>query len=104
MLGPMTLTVSHEQPTAVRQAPTSAPPALVPDTPFAALLLSAGLTALLLWLCYFPVAWGWLGWVALVPLLVLVRARARARRVYGCAWLAGLAFFWPAIQWMRVAD
>ena len=29
----------------------------------------------MLWLCYFPVAWGWIGWVALVPLLCLVRTK-----------------------------
>jgi apolipoprotein N-acyltransferase len=57
-----------------------------------------------LWLSYFPVACGWLGWVALVPLLTLVRSPARPRAVYVPAWVAGLAFFWPALQWMRVAD
>jgi apolipoprotein N-acyltransferase len=68
------------------------------------LLLSALATAGLLWLSYFPVACGWLAWFALVPLLGLVRTTARRRVVYPCAWLAGLAFYWPALQWMRVAD
>jgi apolipoprotein N-acyltransferase len=67
-------------------------------------LLAALATAFLLWLSYFPVAWGWLGWVALVPLLCLVRSEAKSRRIYLCAWAAGLAFFVPALQWMRVAD
>jgi apolipoprotein N-acyltransferase len=58
----------------------------------------------LLWLCHFPVAWGWLGWIALVPLLTLVRSAAKARWIYLCAWAGGLAFFVPALQWMRVAD
>jgi apolipoprotein N-acyltransferase len=62
------------------------------------------LTGLLLWLCYFPVGWGWLGWVALVPLLGLVRAQAPRWRIYLSAWAGGLLFFWVAIQWMRVAD
>ncbi len=57
-----------------------------------------------LWLCHFPVAWGWLGWVALVPLLTLARSEARPRRIYLSAWAGGLVFFWPALQWMRVAD
>ena len=57
----------------------------------------------MLWLCYFPVACGWLGWVALVPLLCLVRSKASAWRVYLSAWVAGLAFFVPVLQWMRVA-
>ena len=59
---------------------------------------------LFLWLCYFPVACGWFGWVALVPLLALVRSTARPRSVYFAAWIAGSAFFWTAISWMREAD
>jgi apolipoprotein N-acyltransferase len=57
-----------------------------------------------LWLCFFPVNAGWLAWVALVPLLVLVRSRSRPWVVYLSAWVGGLAFFCPALQWMRVAD
>jgi apolipoprotein N-acyltransferase len=67
-------------------------------------LLPALATAGLLWLSYFPVAWGWLGWIALVPLLCLVRSEARPRRIYFSAWASGLAFFVPALQWMHVAD
>jgi apolipoprotein N-acyltransferase len=67
-------------------------------------LLPALATSGLLWFCYFPLAWGWLGWVALVPLLCLVRSEARPGRIYLCAWASGLAFFVPVIQWMRVAD
>ncbi len=67
--------------------------------------LLAGLTtAALLWLSYFPVDWGWFAWIALVPFLYLVRCTARPRWVYLCAWLAGLGFYFPALQWMRVAD
>ncbi len=68
------------------------------------LVLPALASAGLLYYCYFPVAWGWLGWVALVPLLTLVRAEASPRRIKVCAWLAGLAFFWPILSWMPVAD
>jgi apolipoprotein N-acyltransferase len=68
------------------------------------LLLPPLLTAGLLWLSYFPADQGWLGWVALVPLLTLVRSPARPSRVYLCAWLGGLAFFGAALQWLRVAD
>jgi apolipoprotein N-acyltransferase len=67
-------------------------------------LLPALFSAGLLWLCYFPVAWGWLGFVALVPLLCLVRSEGRARNIYWSAWAGGLLFFWPVLQWMRVAD
>jgi apolipoprotein N-acyltransferase len=57
-----------------------------------------------MYLSFYPLAWGWLGWVALVPLLCLVRSEARPRNIYFAAWLGGLAFFWPVLQWMRVAD
>jgi apolipoprotein N-acyltransferase len=67
-------------------------------------LVPAFTTGILLYLCYFPVAWGWLGWVALVPLLCLVRSPARPRTVYLSAWAGALLFFVPALQWMRVAD
>ncbi|MBY0525350.1 MAG: apolipoprotein N-acyltransferase [Gemmataceae bacterium] len=60
-------------------------------------------SSVLLWLCYFPVACGWLAWVALVPMLSLVRAEGR-RRVYVSVWVSALVFYIAAIQWMRVAD
>jgi apolipoprotein N-acyltransferase len=60
--------------------------------------------AVLLWLCYFPVACGWLVWVALVPLLALLRSSARPRWIYCSAWFGSLAFYLAAMQWMRVAD
>lgn len=62
------------------------------------------LSSLLLWLAYFPVGWGWLGWVALVPFLALVRARSSGRRVFLLGLLGGMLFFVPALQWIRVAD
>jgi apolipoprotein N-acyltransferase len=62
------------------------------------------LTAGLLWLCYFPAAQGWLAWIALVPLLALVRSPARPRLLYLSAWIGGLTFDLAAMQWMRVAD
>ena len=68
------------------------------------LTIPAPLSAGVLWLCYFPMAWGFLAWVALVPLLTLVRSNARPRTIYLSAWLGGLVFFWPVLQWMRVAD
>ncbi len=93
------------------EARTEAAPARVkpgvtarPARPGLLPLVLALTTAGLLWLCYFPVACGWLAWVALVPLLALVRSPARPRTVYFCAFAGGLAFFWPALQWLRVAD
>jgi len=57
-----------------------------------------------MYLSFYPLAWGWLGWIALVPLLCLIRSEARPRNIYFAAWLGGLAFFFPVLQWMRVAD
>jgi apolipoprotein N-acyltransferase len=67
-------------------------------------LVPALLTAGLLFASYFPLDCGWLGWVALVPLLCLVRGRRCARPTFFCAWAGGLVFYWPVLQWMRVAD
>ncbi len=67
-------------------------------------LLLALTTGGLLWLCYFPVAWGWLGWLALVPLLALVRSSARPWTIYLSAWAGGLLFCMSAMHWLRVAD
>lgn len=61
-------------------------------------------TSLMLWLCYFPVSWGFFAWVALVPLLCLIRQERTKKSLFGLAYLAGLAFFVPVLQWMRVAD
>jgi apolipoprotein N-acyltransferase len=66
-------------------------------------LLAALATGALLFACYFPLDWGWIGWVALVPLLTLVRASGSRKRIFFCAWAGGLAFFVPVLQWMRVA-
>jgi apolipoprotein N-acyltransferase len=62
------------------------------------------LTAAALWASFFPLAQGWLIFFALVPILSFVRTPARPRFVYLLAWLGGLAFFVPALQWLRVAD
>src|SRR5437870_3042240 len=64
-------------------------------------------TAVVLALCHFtilPITWGGLAWIALVPMLCLVRSEARPRRIYFAAWAGGLAFFGFVLQWMRVAD
>jgi apolipoprotein N-acyltransferase len=69
-------------------------------------LLAALATAILLSLCFFtllPVMAAWLGWVALVPLLCLVRSQAKPWRIYISCWLGGLAFYTLVLQWMRVA-
>src|SRR6476620_2179265 len=71
-----------------------------PLTKWLAPLASAGL----LYLCFFPVAWGWLTWAAMVPVLCLVRLPGNPRWLKTAAYLGGLAFCLPAFQWFRVAD
>jgi len=67
-------------------------------------LVPALLTGAVLFACYFPLDCGWLAWAALVPLLALVRSGASKKRIFFCGWAGGLLFFWPVLQWMRVAD
>ena len=69
-------------------------------TKWLAPLASAGL----LYLCFFPVAWSWLAWGAMVPVLCLVRLPGSPRWIKCAAYLGGLAFCLPAFQWFRVAD
>jgi apolipoprotein N-acyltransferase len=75
-------------------------PSVLPFPRLIAAIMSAGL----LWACFFPLACSWLAWIALVPLLCLVRSEARARNIYWSAFAGGLAFFWPVLQWLRVGD
>lgn len=77
------------------------PPMPIAGSP---IFLPAMATGLVLWLCYFPVSWGWLSWIAMVPFLGLVRARASKKRLFWASYLGGSLFFWPALSWMPVAD
>src|SRR5579863_5798442 len=67
-------------------------------------LVLPAISGILLWLCFYPLSWGFLGWVALVPLVFLVRLDARPWQIYLGAYLGGCVFFWSVLQWMRVAD
>jgi apolipoprotein N-acyltransferase len=93
--------------TPAKTKPTPAP--VAPPTGQRAAIwycLAAALgSSVLLWMCFQPLSWGaYLGWVALVPFFILVRSQARPLFVYNLAFLCGLAFFVPALSWMRVAD
>jgi apolipoprotein N-acyltransferase len=63
-------------------------------------------SALVLWSGYYPLDWGWFGWVAVVPLLVLtdVRLVPGMKQALGAATLAGLVFGLVALQWLRIAS
>jgi len=77
---------------------------MIPATGWRGCLACGAASGGLLWLAFFPLNFGPLAWVALVPLLTLVRSPAPTRWVYAGAWAGGLAFFFPALAWMRVAD
>ncbi len=59
------------------------------------------LSGALLYAAFPPLGWDWLAWVALVPLLLLVRSTAPRRRLYLAVWLGGLAFWLPSVEWIR---
>src|SRR2546421_614088 len=68
------------------------------------LFIPAIVSGLLLWASFFPLDLGPLAFVALVPWLTLVRADGVSRRRrYLAAYVGGLAFYLPALQWIRVA-
>ena len=95
------MSISPVQPES-RPTTAHAPTATLPQT--RTQLTLAATTGVLLWMCYFPVAWGWLAWFALVPLLALIRSPARPRVIYLSAFVGGLVFYGLVLQWLRVAD
>ena len=74
-----------------------------PAIPRSRVFLPAILSGLLLYAAFFPLNLGFLAWIAIVPLLSLVRANARSRRIYFATFVGGLFCYVPAIQWIRVA-
>jgi apolipoprotein N-acyltransferase len=79
--------------------PASASP-LTARTAFSA----GGLAALLTWAAHFPLAWGVLGWLAPVPLIVLVRLPTAPRWMLRAVYLTSLAGTAASLQWMRLGD
>ncbi len=72
------------------------------------LLGASFLSAVLFWLSFFPANLGALGWIALVPWLLVLAVNGQApkagrRRVLASAAFGG-CFFILALNWMRVAD
>ena len=70
----------------------------------ARVFLPAIVSGLLLWLAFFPMNLGPIAYIALVPLLTLVRAEnVSSRRRYLAAFVGGLVFYSLALKWIRVA-
>ena len=61
-------------------------------------------SATLLWLSFYPMNFGFLGWVALVPLLFLTQNERPWRSSLWASWIGGLAFCLVSYQWIRVAS
>lgn len=62
------------------------------------------ISSCLLWASFTPLGWGPLAWIALVPLLLLVRLERPTRRMYWGIFFGGFLFWCPTLQWMRLGD
>jgi apolipoprotein N-acyltransferase len=87
---------TRAQPQTAPRRTASSPAAVWP-------LLPASVSGALLYLCYFPLSWGFLAWFALVPLLCLVRTPARPWTVYLGTFAGGVALYMPVLHWFSVA-
>ena len=61
-------------------------------------------SGILLWFSFPPAAWSWLGWVALVPLFVLIPSQRSRVSIYFGAWLGGVVFWLLALNWILCID
>jgi apolipoprotein N-acyltransferase len=61
-------------------------------------------TAVLLWSSFTPIDWGWLGWIALSPIILLVRLERPTRFMYSALYASGLVWSLATLQWMRLGD
>lgn len=61
-------------------------------------------SACLLWASFTPLGWGPCAWIALVPMLLLVRLERPTRRMYWGLYFGGFLFWCPTLQWMRLGD
>lgn len=64
----------------------------------------SGMTAVLMYASFTPLDFGPLGWVCLIPLLLLVRIPRKTRFMYTAIYSAGLLFTIASFQWMRLGD
>jgi apolipoprotein N-acyltransferase len=88
---------------AVRMIIASARSAPVRGPARGAWLLSLA-TGILLLMSFPPLDWGPLAWVAIVPLVLLVRIPTRTKWMYRAVYGGGFAFTLIALQWMRLAS
>jgi apolipoprotein N-acyltransferase len=66
--------------------------------------VTAGVSGLLLWASFPPLDWGALGWIALVPLLLLVRPARRPPRAVTATYVTAFVSQVFILQWLRYGD
>lgn len=64
----------------------------------------SGLTGGLMWASFYPLNWGPLAWVSLVPVVMLVRLPRPTKWMSVAVFGGGLLFTIPVLQWMRLGD
>lgn len=69
----------------------------------AAFLLALA-SAVLLWSSFTPLDFGPLAWIALVPVLCLVRPAESPKWLYRSLYLVGFLYWLATLQWMRLGD
>ena len=84
----------------IAQAATVTPVVREGSTRSVALLVAVSM--ILLWLTFTPIDWSGLAWIALVPLIQLLRLKSLPPRAYFVNW--SVAFVWAlcTLQWMRL--
>jgi apolipoprotein N-acyltransferase len=90
--------------TLAEAGPMAVDSAVPPQAPGPNPLVSGLTSGILLWFAFPPADWGWLAWVAMVPLFGLIGRRQSRLSLYGGAWAGGLAFWLLSIQWVRLTD
>lgn len=88
-----------------KRRPVTTPPTNAEDArrPDRRTLVVGLLGSLLFYLAQPPVSWGLLAWIAPTPWLMLARLpQLTGRRPYRALWLASMAFWLVAFQWLRL--
>lgn len=66
--------------------------------------LLTGLTGLMVWASFTPVNASPLAWIALVPILLLIRLPQPTKRMYSALYVTALISQLAMLQWMRLGD
>ena len=75
-----------------------------PQAPARGAWLLASVAAALFYASFTPLDWGPLAWIALVPLVLLIRLRQRTRWMYTAITVSASVSFVALLHWMRYGD